>query len=143
MRAEALIDTNILLYAISKLPQEAAKTRTAIEILRTVDFGLSAQVLQEFYVVATGKMARRIEPGTAVEFLNLLLNYPVVPIDADLVLAAIKIQNACRISYWDAAILAAAENLEAPVVYSEDLSHMQFYGTTQVINPFLIRPGQS
>jgi len=101
-------------------------------------FGLSAQVLQEFYVVATGKMARRIEPGTAVEFLNVLLNYPVVPMDADLVLAAIKLQNAHRISYWDAAILAAAENLEARVVYSEDLSHMQIYGTTQVINPFLI-----
>lgn len=137
MRADVFIDTNILLYAISKRPEEIIKTRKAIQILRTTDFGLSAQVLQEFYVVSTGKMAQRIDTKMAVKFLNILSKYPVVSTDTDLVLAAIKLQKMYQISYWDAAILAAAEELEARMVYSEDLNHMQTYGTTQIINPFL------
>lgn len=137
MHADAFLDTNILLYAISKLPQETAKTRRALDILQTVEFGLSAQVLQEFYVVATGKMVQRITTQEAVRFLDTLMNYPVVPVDGDLVLSAIKMQQAHKISYWDAAILAAAESLNASVVYSEDLNHSQMYGSVQVINPFL------
>ncbi len=137
MRADVFIDTNILLYAISKRPEEITKTHKAIQILRTTDFGLSAQVLQEFYVVSTGKMAQRIDTKMAVKFLNILSKYPVVSTDTDLVLAAIKLQKMYQISYWDAAILAAAEELEARMVYSEDLNHMQTYGTTQIINPFL------
>ncbi len=137
MRADVFIDTNILIYAISKLPEEVTKTNQAIQILESADFGLSAQVLQEFYVVATSKISRRIDIQTAVQFLKTLLNYPVIPIDPDLVLAAIKLQTAYQISYWDAAILAAAENLQARIVYSEDLNHLQKYGAIQVINPFL------
>jgi predicted nucleic acid-binding protein len=40
------------------------------------------------------------------------------------------------ISYWDAAILAAAEALGTDTVYTEDLSHGQRYGRVRVVNPF-------
>ncbi|MGH9483108.1 MAG: hypothetical protein ACRD1L_13550 [Terriglobales bacterium] len=40
------------------------------------------------------------------------------------------------VSYWDAAILAAAEALGAHTVYSEDLNHGQRYGQVRVLNPF-------
>ena len=53
MRAAALIDTNILLYAISTAPEEAEKKRVARGVLAGGDWGLSVQVLQEFYVNAT------------------------------------------------------------------------------------------
>ena len=42
-----------------------------------------------------------------------------------------------QISNWDAAILAAAEQLGCLTVYSEDLSHGQAYGNVRVENPFL------
>ena len=42
-----------------------------------------------------------------------------------------------QISYWDAAILAAAEKLGAATVYSEALTHGETYGSVTVINPFL------
>ena len=41
------------------------------------------------------------------------------------------------ISYWDAAILAAARALGSETVYSEDLNAGQRYGRVQVINPFV------
>ena len=41
------------------------------------------------------------------------------------------------VSYGDAAILAAAEALAAPVLYTEDLSHGRRYGTIRVVDPFL------
>jgi predicted nucleic acid-binding protein len=42
-----------------------------------------------------------------------------------------------QISYWDAAIMAAAKELSAGVVFSEDLNHGQSYDGVVVKNPFL------
>ena len=47
------VDTNVLLYAISKASDEAAKAEIAIDLLELDDLALSVQVLQEFYVQAT------------------------------------------------------------------------------------------
>jgi predicted nucleic acid-binding protein len=47
------LDTNILLYAISPHPEEAAKRARADALLDQDDGALSVQVLQEFYVQAT------------------------------------------------------------------------------------------
>ena len=43
-----------------------------------------------------------------------------------------------RISFWDAAILAAAEALDAKVLYTEDLNDGQLYGSVRVVNLFRI-----
>ena len=42
-----------------------------------------------------------------------------------------------RLSFWDALIVQAASAAAARVLYSEDLSHGQAYGTVQVVNPLL------
>ena len=47
------LDTNILLYSISRDPAESMKRDRAIELLDDSDLVLSIQVLQEFYVQAT------------------------------------------------------------------------------------------
>ena len=62
---------------------------------------------------------------------------PCVSITPELISAAIQIQQRHQISYWDAAVIAAAESLHAQVLYTEDLNHGQLYGTVQVQNPFL------
>lgn len=41
-----------------------------------------------------------------------------------------------RLSYWDGAIVAAADLLGAGVLYIEDLKDGQQYGTVRVCNPF-------
>jgi predicted nucleic acid-binding protein len=62
--------------------------------------------------------------------------FPVAVVDAGLARIAIDISTRYQISYWDAAIIAAAESLGAAVLYSEDLSHGQAYGTVRVHDPF-------
>jgi len=41
-----------------------------------------------------------------------------------------------KISYWDGAIIAAAETLRAGILYTEDLNDGQLYGSVRVVNPF-------
>jgi predicted nucleic acid-binding protein len=47
------LDTNILLYSISRNPAECRKRELAIALLDDQSSVLSAQVLQEFYVQST------------------------------------------------------------------------------------------
>jgi predicted nucleic acid-binding protein len=61
---------------------------------------------------------------------------PCISVDPDLVKLAAAISIRYRISYWDGAILAAAEALAAEVVYSEDLQHNQTFRAVRVENPF-------
>ena len=98
---------------------------------------MSAQVLQEFYVNATGKLAHTLPEAETMEFIRWLEQFPVVPLDAALFHRAVETRNRYGISYWDAAILAAAKELRVTTLYSEDLSHGQMYDGVRVVNPFL------
>ena len=53
MRVECFFDTNVLVYAASAAPEDEHKRNVALDLVRREKFGLSAQVLQEFYVTAT------------------------------------------------------------------------------------------
>ena len=57
MIAECFLDANVLVYAVSKAPAEAEKKKRARELIEQEDFGVSAQVLQEFYVTVTRKLS--------------------------------------------------------------------------------------
>ena len=56
--------------------------------------------------------------------------------DASLIKKAAIITARYQISYWDGAIIAAAEALCTEVIYSEDLNNGLAYGTVKVVNPF-------
>ena len=135
--ADVFLDTNILLYAA--LGREHARDRfdVARRIVLEEDYCTSAQVLAEFYVNARRKGAQPLSPDMAAEWVRVLAKKPCQPIDANLVRSAIEHGTRYRMSYWDAAIIAAAERLGAETIYSEDLSHGQVYGAVKVINPFL------
>ncbi len=136
MNADVFVDTNVLLYAISSAPEEADKASRAREILAKDDFGVSTQVLQEFFVNATRKIAIPLSDQQALEFIEILAHAPVVAIDLDIVIQAVAYKQRHGISYWDAAVVAAAHALGASVRYTEDLSHGQKYGEVRAINPF-------
>jgi predicted nucleic acid-binding protein len=137
MTVDAMLDTNVLIYAASSEPVEDAKRARAVDLIDTVSFGLSSQILQEFYMVSTRKVKRKLTPARALWWLERLMPFPCVDTDAALVHEAAKRSEAYRISYWDAAILAAAERLGAATLFTEDLRHGQSYGPVRVINPFL------
>lgn len=137
MNAEVFVDTNILLYSIDEDPASAAKRDVARNLLLVERWGWSVQVAAEFFVNATSpKRPFRLPTADAAAFLETWFAYPTQPIDADLVRAAVELHERFQLSYWDAAILAAAKQLVCHTVYSEDLNHGQDYDGVRVVNPF-------
>jgi predicted nucleic acid-binding protein len=136
MNVDVFLDTNVLVYAAAGGGEDDAKRRRALRLLEEERFGLSAQVLQEFYVTVTRKAATPLSSGKAMEWIEQLSVFPCWPTDAALVQTAVEGSVRFQINYWDAAILAAAEAMGATTVYSEDLSDGQAYGGVRVVNPF-------
>jgi len=136
MSVDSFLDTNVLIYAVSSSPAESTKKERALELIQESDFGLSARVLQEFYVNVTRKIALPLGPDEAVALLEQFRSFPVVWTDYPLIVAGIEAALRFGISYWDGAIIAAAERLGATTLYTEDLSHGQHYGSVQAVNPF-------
>jgi predicted nucleic acid-binding protein len=131
------VDTNVLLYAISKAPDERDKAHVALELLRSPDLALSVQVLEEFYVQATraGKPGALTHPQAAA-LVDSFLRFRVQEKTVALVAAALRTRERFGISYWDAAILEAARALGCRTVLSEDLTDGRDYGGVAVEDPF-------
>jgi predicted nucleic acid-binding protein len=131
------VDTNILLYAISRDPGEKGKADQANAILDGGDIGLSIQVLQEFYVQST--RATRPDALTheqATTLVDAFLRFPTVMTTVDVMRAALTTRERFSLSYWDAAILEASRSLGCDVVLSEDLADGADYDGVRVENPF-------
>ena len=136
MTVRVFVDTNVLVCAASSAPADREKKLRAAELLAATEFGISAQVLAEFYVTVTRKGDPPMQPSKALEWIDVLERQPCASVDAAVVKRGVVLSQRYRISYWDGAILAAAETLGAEVVYSEDLQHGQLYGSVRVENPF-------
>lgn len=136
MIAELFVDTNILIYAGSQSSEDQIKREKALKILRAPQIGFSAQVLQEYYEVAYRKKRLALSYEEVIRNLRVLCKRPVISVTAQTVLTATMISEHNKISYWDAAIIAAAQELGCHTIYSEDLNHGQKYQGIQVINPF-------
>ncbi|GAB4129083.1 MAG: PIN domain-containing protein [Acidobacteriota bacterium] len=137
MSVECFLDTNVLVYSVSGAAADGRKKERALELVLHADFGLSAQVLQEFYVTVTRKISKPLLPDEAVAFLDEYRHFPCLQTDYPLIVAGIETSLRFGLSYWDGTILAAADALGAKILYSEDFSHGQRYGTVVVVNPFL------
>jgi predicted nucleic acid-binding protein len=132
------VDTNIPLYAVSRSAEDADKRLIALDLMAESELGLSAQVMQEFYMQATrANGSWQLTHEETTEFINTaLLRFPVQDITPGLVLDAFAIRARFGLNYWDCAILAAARLLGGDAVYSEDMSDTQDYDGLRVINPF-------
>ena len=131
------VDTNVLLYAACDSSTASDKRRRALALLAKPDLALSVQVLQEFYHQATRRSREgRLTPEQALEFLQPLRLFPIQQLTPAIFDHAVVISRRYGISYWDGAILAAAQTLGCEAVYSEDLSDTQDYDGMQVIDPF-------
>jgi len=131
------VDTNVLLYALSREPGEQGKAEQANDILASRDLALSVQVLQEFYVQATrDSRSDPLSHQQAAGLVESFLRFPVQESSVDVMRAALAARERFGVSYWDAAILEAARALGCEVVLSEDLNDGQDYAGVRVENPF-------
>jgi predicted nucleic acid-binding protein len=131
------VDTNVLLYAISRDPGEQGKAALANKLLAARDIALSVQVLQEFYVQATRESrAERLSHEQAAALVDSFRRFPIQETTVGVILAGMSTCRRFGISYWDAAILEAARALGCEIVLSEDLNDGQDYAGVRVENPF-------
>jgi predicted nucleic acid-binding protein len=131
------LDTNILLYSISREPAEAAKRDRAIALLEQDDGALSVQVLQEFYVQATRPTRPDLLPhDIAVALMSTWMRFRVQEITLSILTGALEIKAAHGFSYWDSAIISAARALGCRELYTEDMAHGREVEGVAIINPF-------
>ncbi len=138
MSASRFLDTDILLYSISRDPTEAHKRDIATALLDAADIALSVQVLQEFYVQATcATRPDAIAHDLAVGLMRTWLRFEVQEITLTVMTDALDIRANYRLSHWDAVIVAAARALGCREVLSEGMSHGREIGGVAIHNPFL------
>jgi predicted nucleic acid-binding protein len=138
MSDRAFLDTNVLVYALDEA--EPAKRDIARRLLGSTDRGefvLSTQILSEFYVVATRRLAQPVAEDVAAAVVDQLSRLPTVAIDPALVKNAIELSRSSQVSYWDGLILAAAAKGGCRRLLTEDLNAGQTIGSVQIENPFL------
>jgi predicted nucleic acid-binding protein len=132
-----LVDTNVLLYAVSSDSADAAKMEVANSLLGERDIAFSVQVLQEFYWQATHPSGQvRLSPEDATKAVRGFAARPIQDLTPGLVLAAIATAKRFQIAYWDAAIIEAARALGCLTVLTEDLQHRMDFDGVRVENPF-------
>jgi predicted nucleic acid-binding protein len=131
------VDTNLLLYSISRAPDEAEKRARAIDILDAGGITMSVQVLQEFYVQATRPTrADRLAHDVAAGLIVAWCRFPVAAITRAVLERALEIVARHRLGYWDAAIIATALEAGCSEVLTEDLQHGQLVFGVRIVDPF-------
>jgi predicted nucleic acid-binding protein len=130
------VDTNILIYAFDTTAGE--KRTVAMELVRRMWLDhqgcISLQVLQEFYVASTRKLL--LSPEQAALQVSRLGRWRVHRPSVEDVLGAIELHRANAVSFWDGLILKSAQASRCSILWSEDMSHGQRWGSLEVRNPF-------
>ena len=134
------VDTNILMYAHDAAAgAEHTRARTLIEELwRNRSGVISTQILQELVVNLRRKTAQPLSVKATRDIVADYLSWHVVVNSGESILEALELEDRYQISFWDALVIQAARASGAAVLYSEDLSDGQMYGSVRVVNP--LRP---
>jgi predicted nucleic acid-binding protein len=132
------VDTNVLLYAYDTAAgQRHDDAAHLVDRLWSERSGaISVQVLQEFFVNSTRKVAAPLTPEAAVDRLRSLSRWRVHSPLADDVVAAASLSNRHQLSFWDAMIVRSAAELHCETIWSEDLNDGQVIEGVRVRNPF-------
>jgi predicted nucleic acid-binding protein len=138
MNAKVFVDTNILVYAHDQ--EEGYKQEAAKRILRNLaqqqSGAVSMQVLQEFYNTVTRKLVFPLPKNEARAIVEDFSYWCVATTPAE-IKQAFLIEDAAKIGFWNALIVAAALKAGATQILSEDLSHGQSIAGIQIVNPFV------
>ncbi len=137
MSDKTFVDTNVLIYAhdVDAPAKRQVSSRLLDELWEERTGVLSVQVLQEFYVNVTRKIARPLAKASARQVVNAYAVWEVGVTSAE-VASAFRIEDEARIGFWDALIVACALKTGATRIVSEDLNAGQRIGGIRIENPF-------
>jgi predicted nucleic acid-binding protein len=133
MPGDRFLDTNILIYAFAAGDSRSARA----EALMAEGGVIGVQVLNEFTNVARRKLSwdwNQIDAALAV--ITELMG-PARSLTADIHAHAVQLARANTLSFYDALVIAAANDAGCRLVLTEDLQHGRKFGGVTVENPFL------
>ena len=131
------VDTNILMYAHDTAAgQKHRRAKILVEELWETRAGVvSTQVLQELAVNLRRKAKKPLDAKATRDVVSDYLAWQVVVNGGASILEALDLETRYQVSFWDALVIQAAHAAGAEILYSEDLSDGQRYGTVRVKNP--------
>ena len=138
MSGKYFADTNVLVYAFDN--SEPAKQLIAQQILEKQGgdgaLVVSTQVLQEFFVTVTRKLAQPLSIDDAYTLVQQFGVYPMVSETPELILRAISRHRDDSFSFWDGLIVEAALQAGCQILWSEDMQDGRQIGQLVIRNPF-------
>jgi len=132
---DIFIDTNILIYAYDR--DAGDKHDKALQLVRGFwDRGeipaLSIQVLQEMHV---NLVRKGVPVEESADIVRRYLSWRVVSNTKPIFRRALDIQRRWQLSFWDSAVVSAAQQAGVKELWSEDLNPGQNYAGVLVVNP--------
>jgi predicted nucleic acid-binding protein len=137
MTGVVFVDTNILIYAHDRdAGEKRERAARALERLWDEQTGrVSVQVLQEFYVTVTQRLATgRASAREVIRTYTPWVHHPTTP---ETILRANEIAELSQLSFWDGLIVASAEQAGAAQLYTEDLNAGQTIVGVKIVNPLV------
>jgi predicted nucleic acid-binding protein len=138
MSAEALLDTNVLVYAQdADEPIKRAQAIALLESLRGVRVAVTTQVMAEYFVTVRRKFSDRMDEGTAAsQVRDFSQMFEVIDVGLTTVLESVRAVLRYRLSYYDAQVWAAARQGGVALVLSEDFQDGREIEGVRFADPF-------
>lgn len=135
------VDANVIVYAFdpSAGTKQAAAQRLLERLWESGTGCVSVQVLQEFFVTVTRKVAKRLSIDDATDRIREFVTWKVFAPTADDVLGAIGLHKQAQIGFWDAMVVWAAGESGCEILWTEDLTDGQLLRGVRIRDPFAIR----
>lgn len=140
MNVENFLDTNLFVYQLTS--EDKAKSEIAGKLIRegirTGRSCISFQVVQECLNVIVRHAGIALTAEEAKYYLDVSLKplWRIYP-STSLYQRALDVQTLYRFSFYDSLVIAAAQEAECEVLYSEDLQHGQQIDSLTIQNPFI------
>ena len=136
MRGRSFLDTSILVFTDDRSSSEKQEIalRVFADCRRRRNGVVSTQVLQEYFVAATGRLGVAAE--VARRKVEIFGHLHVVGLDLGDVLAASDLHRLHGLSLWDALVVRAALASGCSRLYSEDLQAGRRFEGLEIVNPF-------
>jgi predicted nucleic acid-binding protein len=136
------VDTNVLLYAIDdREPDKRDRSRLWLAACWSRHCGrLSTQVLNEFYWNVRRRFSSALAGGDARAEVRRYQSWQPWMIDHATVESAWAVEARHRLAYWDALVVASAQQQGCTILLTEDLQHGQSIDGVRIVSPFVVGP---
>jgi predicted nucleic acid-binding protein len=136
------LDTNVLLYGVDDRDVgKRDRARAWIAACWERRCGrISTQVLNEYYSNARRKFSSAIAAGDARAEVRRYQHWRPWVIDHPTVETAWAVESRYGLNYWDALMVAAAQQQGCVLLLTEDLQHDQVIDKVRIVNPFIAEP---